>query len=186
MRLLALTMATKATALVKPLPSHAAISAHVPKLVDLAAQCGWDFYGPDEWQFLADAACDSGWVVEGDDGKLLGCLLRADYERANGLGMMLVSPAARGQGLGKKLMNAGLDAVPADRRACPVRLELSVGRPTSSSRRSRRPASRSRWSRSPCRSAATRCPESASSASHSCTRRLVSLHQLHKYILLQL
>ena len=104
--------------------------AHV-KLVDLAATCGWDFYGPDEWTFLADAACDSGWIVEADDGKLLGCLFRADYERANGLGMMLVSPAARGQGLGKKLMNAGLDAVPADRKACPVILGVAtdMGRP---------------------------------------------------------
>ena len=129
--LLALTMATKATALVKPLTSRAAVVAQIPKLVDLASACGWDFYGPDEWQLLADAACDSGWVVEGDDGKLLGCLLRADYERANGLGMMLVSPSARGQGLGKKLMNAGLDAVPADRQACPVILGVAteMGRP---------------------------------------------------------
>ena len=65
MQLLALTMATKATALVKPLTSNAAVIAQVPKLVDLAAECGWDFYGPNEWTFLADAACDSGWVVEG-------------------------------------------------------------------------------------------------------------------------
>ena len=124
-------MATKATALVKPLATRGAVLAQVPKLVDLAAACGWDFYGPDEWTFLADAACDSGWVVEGDDGKLLGCLFRADYERANGLGMMLVSPAARGQGLGKKLMNAGLEAVPADRKACPVILGVAtdMGRP---------------------------------------------------------
>ena len=105
---LAVAMASSVTALVKPLATRAAVLAQVPKLVDLAAACGWDFYGPDEWTFLADAACDSGWIVEADDGKLLGCLFRADYERANGLGMMLVSPAARGQGLGKKLMNAGL------------------------------------------------------------------------------
>ena len=45
--------------------------------------------------------------------------------------MMLVSPAARGQGLGKKLMNAGLDAVPADRKASPVILGVAteMGRP---------------------------------------------------------
>ncbi|CAH0376902.1 unnamed protein product, partial [Pelagomonas calceolata] len=128
---LAVAMASSVTALVKPLATRAAVLAQVPKLVDLAAACGWDFYGPDEWTFLADAACDSGWVVEGDDGKLLGCLFRADYERANGLGMMLVSPAARGQGLGKKLMNAGLGAVPADRKACPVILGVAtdMGRP---------------------------------------------------------
>mmetsp|Transcript_14318 Transcript_14318/g.42746 ORF Transcript_14318/g.42746 Transcript_14318/m.42746 type:complete len:137 (-) Transcript_14318:427-837(-) len=118
MRALAVAMASSATALVvKPLTSRAAILEHIPKLVDLAAACGWDFYGPDEWRFLADAACDSGWVVEGGDGALLGALLRADFSCANGLGMMLVSPAARGQGLGRKLMNAGLDALPADRAA---------------------------------------------------------------------
>ena len=132
MRALAVAMASSSVrALVKPLTSRAAVLAQVPKLVDLAADCSWDFYGPQEWTFLADAACDSGWIVEGDDGKLLGCLFRADYERANGLGMMLVSPAARGQGLGKKLMNAGLDAVPADRKACPVILGVAtdMGRP---------------------------------------------------------
>ena len=128
---LAVAMASSVTALVKPLSTRAAVLAQVPKLVDLAAACGWDFYGPQEWTFLADAACDSGWIVEADDGKLLGCLFRADYAQANGLGMMLVSPAARGQGLGKKLMNAGLDAVPADRKACPVILGVAtdMGRP---------------------------------------------------------
>ena len=55
-----------------------------------------------------------------DETKLLGCFLRADFGRANGLGAMLVSPRARGRGLGKALMAAALDATPADRAACPV------------------------------------------------------------------
>ena len=41
---LAVAMASSVTALVKPLSTRAAVLAQVPKLVDLAAACGWDFY----------------------------------------------------------------------------------------------------------------------------------------------
>ena len=93
---LAVAMASSVTALVKPLSTRAAVLAQVPKLVDLAAACGWDFYGPQEWTFLADAACDSGWIVEADDGKLLGCLFRADRGRGGaGLDVVRRPRAAR-------------------------------------------------------------------------------------------
>mmetsp|Transcript_25177 Transcript_25177/g.78561 ORF Transcript_25177/g.78561 Transcript_25177/m.78561 type:complete len:304 (-) Transcript_25177:251-1162(-) len=122
MRRVVLALSTRmASSLVVP-ADKASLLRNVPKLVELAQSCSWNAYDAAHWEFLINGGCESGWIVPDDDDetKLLGCFLRADFGRANGLGAMLVSPRARGRGLGKALMAAALDATPADRAACPV------------------------------------------------------------------
>ena len=97
----------------------------IPRLVSLSTACGWTHYGADQWNFLLSAGCDDLWVVEEDHSNaLLGSILRvrfppattgteatgSDFVGATGLGMMLVDPKIRGQGLGKALMKAAIEA----------------------------------------------------------------------------
>mmetsp|Transcript_72132 Transcript_72132/g.145097 ORF Transcript_72132/g.145097 Transcript_72132/m.145097 type:complete len:310 (+) Transcript_72132:30-959(+) len=92
------------------------------RLVSLSSACGWTHYGMREWNYLFASGCDDGWVIEEREGEpgtappLLGSLLRVRYAGAEGgagaiaLGMMLVDPKSRGQGLGKRLMLEALEA----------------------------------------------------------------------------
>ena len=104
----------------------------MPRLVALAHACGWYHYGCEEWSFLIAAGCDEAWVAEdalasvaGDreyssesieqEAEIRGSILRVRFpcvdgssSSAVGIGMMLVNPLTRGQGLGKELMNKAM------------------------------------------------------------------------------
>ncbi|GMI05254.1 hypothetical protein TrVE_jg3822 [Triparma verrucosa] len=115
--------------LVKPVV-HSSLVKAIPSLVDLAASCGWSHYGPSQWEFLINAGCNQGWLVrdDSDESVILGCLLRSDFpdSKAVALGMMLVSPSARGMGLGKAMMKTAIDSAPEDHRATPIVLGMAT------------------------------------------------------------
>jgi GNAT superfamily N-acetyltransferase len=61
------------------------------------------------------------------DGRIVGTAIGIDYRGFSWIAMMLVEPAYRGRGLGRRLLEAALESVPTD---TPVRLDATpMGRP---------------------------------------------------------
>lgn len=91
----------------------------------LSATAGWNQRAED-WRMLLRLAPGGAFVAEADEG-VVGTAIAIDYGRFAWIAMMLVDPAWRGRGLGARLLEAALEAVPAGR---PVRLDATpLGRP---------------------------------------------------------
>lgn len=56
------------------------------------------------------------------DGRVIGTAIGIDYGGFGWIAMMLVDPALRGQGIGRRLLERALDAIPGDR---PIRLDAT-------------------------------------------------------------
>ena len=91
----------------------------------LSSTSGWN-QQLEDWRMLrslAPAGCFA--ALDGD--AIVGTSMGIPYGEFSWVAMMLVDPAYRGQGLGRRLLEAAVDAVPADR---PVRLDATpLGRP---------------------------------------------------------
>jgi GNAT superfamily N-acetyltransferase len=91
----------------------------------LSSTAGWN-QRVDEWRLLIDLA-PAGSFAASIGNRIVGTAIGIDYGAFSWIAMMLVEPTYRGRGLGRRLLQAALDAVPAD---TPVRLDATpVGRP---------------------------------------------------------
>jgi GNAT superfamily N-acetyltransferase len=91
----------------------------------LSSTAGWN-QRLDDWRMLL-ALAPAGSFAAVIEGRLAGTAIGIDYNGFGWIAMMLVDPAYRGRGLGRRLLEAALGAVPGDR---PVRLDAtSMGRP---------------------------------------------------------
>ncbi len=93
--------------------------------VVLSTSAGWN-QQLDDWRMLWAMAAPARFAAVIDT-RIVGTSLALDYGAFAWIAMMLVEPAARGRGLGRRLLEAALDAVPSGR---PVRLDATpAGRP---------------------------------------------------------
>ena len=93
----------------------------------LSSTAGWNQREAD-WRMLLGIAPRGGFAaVDQRDGRIVGTSIGIDYGSFGWVAMMLVDPACRGRGLGARLLEAAMDAVPPDR---PIRLDATpMGRP---------------------------------------------------------
>jgi GNAT superfamily N-acetyltransferase len=91
----------------------------------LSSTAGWN-QRLDDWRVLlriAPHGCVAAW--SGD--RVIGTAIGIDYGGFGWIAMMLVDPACRGRGLGRRLLEAAMAAIPPDR---PIRLDATpLGRP---------------------------------------------------------
>ncbi len=91
----------------------------------LSSTAGWN-QRLDDWQQLL-AIAPEGSVAATADGHIVGTAIGIDYGGFGWIAMMLVDPAWRGRGVGRRLLQAAMDAIPGDR---PIRLDATpMGRP---------------------------------------------------------
>jgi GNAT superfamily N-acetyltransferase len=91
----------------------------------LSTTAGWNQQHED-WRMLLSLAPQGSFAAISDGG-IVGTAIGIDYDRFSWIAMMLVDPVHRGKGLGRRLLQAAMDAVPADR---PIRLDATpLGRP---------------------------------------------------------
>ena len=86
----------------------------------LSSTAGWN-QRPEDWLMLLDIA-PSGSFAAVLDNRILGTAIGIDYGEFGWIAMMLVDPAHRGQGLGARLLEAAMGAVPTD---LPIRLDAT-------------------------------------------------------------
>lgn len=93
--------------------------------VRLSSTAGWN-QRPEDWRMLLELA-PAGSFAAVHAGQIVGTAIGIDYARFSWIAMMLVDPAYRGRGLGRRLLEAAIDALPVDR---PIRLDATpMGRP---------------------------------------------------------
>ena len=91
----------------------------------LSTAIGWN-QRLEDWQMLTSLA-PAGSFCATDHGRIVATAIGIDYTAFGWVAMMLVDPAYRGHGLGARLLEAALGALPASR---PVRLDATpLGRP---------------------------------------------------------
>lgn len=91
----------------------------------LSTTAGWN-QQIEDWRMLLSLA-PAGCFAALDGGTIVGTSMGIPYGEFSWIAMMLVDPAYRGQGLGRRLLEAAMAAVPDDR---PVRLDATpLGRP---------------------------------------------------------
>jgi GNAT superfamily N-acetyltransferase len=91
----------------------------------LSTTAGWNQRLAD-WRMLRQIAPQGSFTAIAD-GRLVGTAIGIDYGRFGWIAMMLVDPACRGRGLGARLLEAAMGAVPSSR---PIRLDATpLGRP---------------------------------------------------------
>ena len=91
----------------------------------LSTSAGWN-QQLDDWRMLRTLSAPARFAAVAHD-RIVGTALAIDYGAFAWIAMMLVEPAARGRGLGARLLEAALRAVPSGR---PVRLDATpAGRP---------------------------------------------------------
>ena len=91
----------------------------------LSSTAGWNQRLAD-WRTLMALAPGGCFAAVGED-RVVGTAIGIDYGGFGWIAMMLVDPAYRGRGLGRRLLEAAMGAVPADR---PIRLDATpMGRP---------------------------------------------------------
>lgn len=91
----------------------------------LSVTAGWNQRLAD-WRMLLQLAPAGGFAAVGD-GRIIGTAIGIDYGTFGWIAMMLVDPAWRGQGLGARLLEAAMGAVPPE---IPIRLDATpLGRP---------------------------------------------------------
>ena len=91
----------------------------------LSSTAGWN-QRLDDWRMLLRLA-PAGSFAALVDGRVVGTAIGIDYGGFAWIAMMLVDPAQRGRGIGRRLLEAAMSAVPSD---CPIRLDATpLGRP---------------------------------------------------------
>lgn len=91
----------------------------------LSVTAGWNQRLAD-WRLLLQLAPAGGFAAVGD-GRIIGTAIGIDYGTFGWIAMMLVDPAWRGRGLGARLLEAAMGAIPP---GTPVRLDATpLGRP---------------------------------------------------------
>ena len=91
----------------------------------LSSTAGWN-QRLEDWRMLLTLAPHGAFTAIVDD-RIVGTAIGIDYVAFGWIAMMLVDPAFRGRGLGAKLLQAAMDAVPAN---IPIRLDATpLGRP---------------------------------------------------------
>lgn len=91
----------------------------------LSSTAGWN-QRLDDWRMLMTIA-PAGSFAALAEGRIVGTSIGIDYGGFGWIAMMLVDPAYRGRGLGRRLLESAMNAIPADR---PVRLDATpMGRP---------------------------------------------------------
>ena len=91
----------------------------------LSASCGWN-QRAEEWHMMLQIAPSGTFTASTPDG-LVGTAIGIDYGNFGWIAMMLVNPAWRGRGLGARLLEAAMGAVPPE---LPIRLDATpLGRP---------------------------------------------------------
>ncbi len=91
----------------------------------LSSTAGWN-QRLEDWRMLRRLAPAGGFAAL-DGGRIVGTAIGIDYGGFAWIAMMLVDPAHRGRGLGRRLLEAAMGAVPSDR---PIRLDATpLGRP---------------------------------------------------------
>jgi GNAT superfamily N-acetyltransferase len=91
----------------------------------LSATAGWNQRRQD-WLMLLDLAPSGSFAAAIGD-RIVGTAIGIDYGAFGWIAMMLVDPAQRGKGLGARLLEAAIGAVPPD---LPIRLDATpLGRP---------------------------------------------------------
>ena len=95
--------------------------------IQLSSTAGWNQQRAD-WQMLLTIAPGGGFAaIDDSDGRIVGTSIGIDYGGFGWIAMMLVDPAFRSRGLGARLLEAAMDAVPA---GLPIRLDATpMGRP---------------------------------------------------------
>ena len=92
----------------------------------LSADAGWNQRVAD-WHMLLQLAPAGGFAATTDDGTIVGTAIGIDYGTFGWIAMMLVDPAWRGRGVGARLLEAAMGAVPG---GIPIRLDATpLGRP---------------------------------------------------------
>lgn len=93
--------------------------------LDLSAGAGWN-QRLAEWQMLLRLA-PAGAFAAASPGRIVGTAIGIDYGTFGWIAMMLVDPGWRGRGIGARLLEAAMAAVP---RETPIRLDATpLGRP---------------------------------------------------------
>ena len=91
----------------------------------LSTTAGWN-QRVDGWRMLLALAPDGSFAAA-DEGRVVGTAIGIDYGTFGWIAMMLVEPGYRGRGLGRRLLEAALEAIAPGR---PVRLDATpMGRP---------------------------------------------------------
>jgi GNAT superfamily N-acetyltransferase len=91
----------------------------------LSAAAGWN-QGLADWRMLLQLAPQGSFAAVAGD-RVAGTAIGIDYGTFGWIAMMLVDPARRGRGLGARLLEAAMGAVPPD---IPIRLDATpLGRP---------------------------------------------------------
>jgi GNAT superfamily N-acetyltransferase len=91
----------------------------------LSSTAGWN-QRPQDWLMLLDIAPGGSFAAALGD-RIVGTAIGIDYGEFGWIAMMLVDPAHRGQGLGARLLEAAMGAVPPE---LPIRLDATpLGRP---------------------------------------------------------
>ena len=91
----------------------------------LSASAGWN-QRLDDWRMLLRLA-PAGSFAAIAEGRVVGTAIGIDYGGFGWIAMMLVDSAYRGRGVGRRLLEAAMGAVPSDR---PIRLDATpLGRP---------------------------------------------------------
>jgi GNAT superfamily N-acetyltransferase len=99
--------------------------ADLDEALALSSTAGWN-QRLDDWRVLVDLAPQGSYAAL-DRGRIVGTAIGIDYRGFSWIAMMLVEPGYRGRGLGRRLLEAAIDAVPDD---TPVRLDATpMGRP---------------------------------------------------------
>jgi GNAT superfamily N-acetyltransferase len=91
----------------------------------LSASCGWN-QRAEEWHMMLQIAPSGTFTASTPDG-IVGTAIGIDYGTFGWIAMMLVNPDWRGRGLGARLLEAAMEAVPPE---LPIRLDATpLGRP---------------------------------------------------------
>ena len=91
----------------------------------LSASCGWN-QRADEWHMMLQIAPAGTFTASTPDG-IVGTAIGIDYGNFGWIAMMLVNPAWRSRGLGARLLEAAMGAIPPE---LPIRLDATpLGRP---------------------------------------------------------
>jgi GNAT superfamily N-acetyltransferase len=91
----------------------------------LSASCGWN-QRADEWHMMLQIAPSGTFTAATPDG-IVGTASGIDYGTFGWIAMMLVNPAYRSRGLGARLLEAAMGAIPPE---LPIRLDATpLGRP---------------------------------------------------------